>query len=422
MNVIYLVVSAVCAFFLLTRPFIDLTLGYNVSPQTFQEIIGNSLGENVDARDIVGADGITLNMKLSLTSQMCIDSATKPDTYEYVKTTVLDENVAQIAESVKTPLANLNKESVLIATKLKVKALILKDIATTLPGEDANTVAADAGITDTYISNFSKEFFTKLQDEETDFATDMAVFYDAFEEMYHEKLGASHAEYTTKPVSNATKTELNNEIKEPLVFLGWFDGDTDEFLGEENALCSLLGKILGADSTPSGEEGEPGDTSAEPLLAARLNAEEEEPQEESKFVSMVKSLLYDKIDQFGSNVGLVFKIIGFVHLFVLGAWALLGVFCILKSLFKNPGIFFGFFYWINLIIQLIVGILLVYALPYILMGLGYIPVVGPIVKTFTSSLSLSLVTSMTITAFCSLGIFLTSFIYKHWKRKRKDEI
>ena len=410
MNIIYVVVSGVCLFFLLTRPFLNINMGYTISRETFKSLVGDSLG--IDTNEVVDEKGIKLDMNISLTSKVCFETALQNDPYPYVKSNIIDSNLDSIAATIRDPLAKLDKLATTKALSVKMKISIYTDIATVNPSANQTELATSAGITDDYLDGISNSFIEDLNKEGAVFATIMTNIYDAFDAMYDE-LATKDSSFAGMDVDNDKKHSLDSDFSEPLEYLGWIDGER-MVLGEDESLCVLLGKVLKLSNNNESHSGD-----AEPLLAHKLNAEQ---QETSHFAELVKELVYSNIDQAGSTIGLVFRIIGFVHIFIVAAWGLLALFCLLKSLFKNPGIFFGLIYWLNLIIQVFLGIVFVFVVPLLRNFVGMIPLIGTTIAEFIKPFAISIASSTTIPAFCTLGIFITSFIYRHWKRKRKDEI
>lgn len=411
MNLIYVIVSGVCLFFLLTQNFISITLGYTVSRDIFKDKIGNSLG--IEASEVIDEKGVKLNLNLKLSSKLCFETAFKNDTYPFVKENIIDKNLEDIAATIREPLLKIDKIATTKAVTAKVASSIYSDILSITPSANAQDVANDAGITTDYMLTVSEAFFNKIVEKDTDFSNCMQNMYTSFETMY-DMLETKNAAYAVLTVDSTKRSELSDQIAEPLKTLGWVDSGKT-LLTEDDSLCTLLDKLLGLNS--SGDSGSNG--GSEPLLAPSLTAEE---NNSSKFADLIKDLVYSKIDTAGNIVGWVFRIIGFVHIFVVAAWGILALFCVIKCLFKNPGIFFGLIFWLNFIIQLFLGIIFVFVVPLLRNVVGIIPVVGKNIATFIQPFGLSIASSTTITAFCAVGVFITSFIYRHWKRKRKDEI
>ena len=410
MNIIYVVVSGVCLFFLLTRPFINIGMGYTISRETFKTVAGDTLG--IDTNEIIDEKGIKLDIRVNLSSKVCFETALQNNPYPYVKENILDKNLDNIAATIREPLAKLDRIATTKALSVQMKISIYTDIATINPSANAAELATSAGITDEYLDGISTSFIDDLNGESAVFSTIMSSIYDAFDSMYDE-LAKKDASFASTNVTSEKRNSLDKDIAEPLEYLGWIDEDST-ILGEDESLCVLLAKVLNLDNKEQAHSGD-----AEPLLAPRFNAEQ---QDTSHFAQLVKELIYANIDEVGSTIGLVFRIIGFVHIFIVAAWGILALFCILKSLFKNPGIFFGLIYWLNLIIQIVLGIVFVFVVPLLRNVVGMIPLIGATIAEFIKPFTISIASSTTIPAFCTLGIFITSFFYRHWKRKRKDEI
>ena len=410
MNLIYIVVSGVCIFLLLTQVFINLTLGYTISRESFKNAVGTAL--QINTNEVIDEKGVELKLNVKLTSKMCFETALKNDPYPYVKENIIDKNIDEIAATIREPLSRIDKLATIKAVSVQVKASIYLDIYEVDPSANRDSLATSVGITDEYIDGISEAFYDKFSADNATYSESMVTIYTSFEEMYL-KLATENVLFVAKAVDISKKSELDEQMATPLKYLGWL-GDDNKILGEDSSLCTLIGKIFGIESSESNPH------TSEPLFVKKLNSEQKESS--SRFADLVKDLIYEKIDPAGNTTGLVFRIIGFIHIFVVVAWGLLALFCIIKSLFKNPGIFIGLFFWLNFIIELFLGIIFVFVIPLLRNVVGLIPIIGVQIATFIKPFTISIVSSTTIPFFCSLGIALSMLLYGRWKRKRKDEI
>ena len=409
MNIIYVIVSGVALLFLFTQAFFNINLGYTITRDSFKNVVGSGMESYVN--EVIDEKGVNLKISIKVTSKMCFSTGLGGNSYANVKENILDQNIEDIAATVREPLSKLDKVATIKGVSISIKGSIYADIKDVDPTADPKTLTESAGITDEYIDSISEAFYNKIIEKNATYSGSMTLIYDAFDEMY-KMLASKNALFLLKVVDINKRNDLDSSISTPLKLFGWMD-DSNTLLTEDDSLCTLIGKIFGLGDVNTSH----GDS--EPLL---LKSPESEEKDSSHFASLIKQLLYEKMDPVGDTIGLVFTIISYVYLFLVAAWILFALFCIIKSLFKNPGIFLGLFFGLNFFISIVIGILFVFVVPLLRNFVGIIPIIGQTIATFIKPFTIAISSGTTVAAFCLLGISLSMIIYGHWKKKRRDEI
>ena len=415
MNIIYLAVSVACAFILYTQPFINLNAGYLLSRDNLAMALGHEIADNIDLDSIIDSEGTQLEISLLIPGDKGIQCALNQDPLGYTKENIVKPSVAKFSKSLEGPLVNVSEKLTTAIHSVAIRAILIKQMLEYQPTIDANTYLTEVNQTKDSFDTFATTLGDTIYPGGTSFDDLIDEIVAKYNNIYTQ-VAANHVEFAAKAVTSEERTYLETEERNIFIQLGLLEGEMPTFKSSIAVVTAVLEFITGQrESFPIPTvQGE----GPEPLLANREISESESEQVQG----VLQNFVYNLLDHYAQTATIVIRVVGYIEIFMIGAWLLLGLFCIFKSIFKNPGIFFGLIFFLNFILQLILGLLLTFGIRYLPPLLGNVPVIGPTITGIFGAFTFNISTSILITALFSLGVFISSFIYKHWKKKRKEEI
>ena len=411
MNILYVAASVVAILMFFFKPYIDAGVTYKLTPDVIEKIIEPYLPDEIDAKEVVGESGVNLKLTTKITSKMGISCALSKNPLDYAEKNVIAPNVKEIAKSVQEPLVELTDNLLSTLNTVRMYSLIVQNIHEFDPLSDPTSLMNEANYTTTIFRNeidtIGKSYIYPGLSTVDDIATRIG---NKFNEIY-DAIAVHHVEFIAKSTTPSEEQAIANQIKSLFGTFEMYNSSDNSIKSSINAIISTLKMATKTKSATS-------DSGAEPLLSHREISEAETEEFNESLYDFVCGLLEDNASQASISI----RITGIVLLFMMGCWALLGIFCIIKSFFKNPGIFLGLLFYTNLIIQVVLGLVITFGLKFLPQFVGNIPVIGQTITKFVGPFTINIKTSATIPALIALGVLITGFLYGHWKRKLKEDL
>ena len=337
--IIVLCILSIVSYFLL--PFWKIEVDYTLTAETMQELFvddeatddGESPLDNpeglindVDFTQILGEDGISLSVSLTLQTTDILSSLSKEPTEVVEK--LLNENVHNLIDQISGTLSQVVK----VAVKTLVQTALKEGIKVELQGElgglteEQQAELNNAGLTDEYLSNQAAQLVDSIYEEgataETVADSALNIIEDAMEKMQN----TGNPDYADLVLSEENKAELREQLTEVFKTFETEDGT----LNLENFTTDFILDMLAEESDESEESSE---TTA--ILATPLSAKpSSETAEEDEKVAQLREILTEKImealEGAEETIVSVVKIISYVILATFAIWA----FPILKILLK----------------------------------------------------------------------------------------
>lgn len=421
-NIILIAISALSICWLAIFPFLEVKVNYLLTADTVKEFMKDMNEEEVDIDDIV-KDGINIGVGVSITPKMLVKSVTTSDPKQFVEEDVIAPTVDRIIEDLMPTIEEIAKRA--------VKSTAKKELTKQLEGSFKETFGADVNV-EAKLSEAGINIDQELDEVITIFTAEDATVDSVSTKIAEkintisEKVETAFPEYAGK-FDGITAEQIKEPLQKALDEVGLVD-EQGNILDFEQMLSVLLDKAMGETKTEETADNKP--VSVDPLN--RVYAEEEMTTEEQaeaaeeaeSLADKVKNLIYEKLpDNIVEPISLGLKATaGVLGLFLL-TWAFVGLFALLKTIFgRNPGIFTGLICFISAFLQVIIGIVLVYGLVVFQSGKITVDVVQSAMKSIPVGLSVQLVSSVTISAFCVLAKWILAPFYHSNKRRLKKRL
>ena len=439
-NVILIALSVLSICFLAIAPFLTVKVNYKLTAETVEKMIGEEMSNEVDVDEIVG-DGIDIGLSLSITPRMLLKSYTVTDTESYIKDEVIAPTVDGIIEDLKPTIKEIAKAAAKAAAKKGIKDSLAKPFKDAFNDENVDVLAKleEAGINvdeivDTVFETLTTEG-TVFNDKDDPNSVVNVLLTEVNQKgqatiNYFKESGmiAEDQQWETITLEDENVNKVISDIEKGLTEAGLID-ETGKITDFDSMLGILLDKLTDMSNDNNDSKGQKDEEKKK--LASIINplnrvyAEEESSEEEAESLTdKIKNLIYSYLpDGVEDTISLGFKIAGGVlGLFIL-TWAFVGLFALLKTIFgSNPGIFTGLICFVSGILQLIIGLALTFGVTALLSGKIDIAVINDLLKNMPSGLSIAILSSVTVPAFCVLAKFILTFIYRPAKRKLKKRL
>lgn len=345
-----LIISVLCiisigAYFVL--PFWKVDFSLHISADTLTNLLQSTQSESeseneeeskipeIDYSEIVGADGADLTLSITLQTADVL-SALNGDAEEVVRT-ILNDNIDKIVDQLNGPLNEITENAIKMVAKTTIADLLNEKIKDIYPDgttdEEIEDLMHEAGLTDTYITEKTNEFFDLLYADNAtvDNLADKAVeiLEDAFSKM------ETADPDTNFHLSENDKQSAHDSVSNALEMLAAEDGTIDM----ESLIADLLLQALG-----QGESSNEEASAKNSALATALSSESENPDSNTEnAVEELKTALRAKItsiinEDTAKTIAQVLKIVSYVLLFTFFTWGWLIIKIILKLGAKNNAI------------------------------------------------------------------------------------
>lgn len=407
MNVIYLIISAFAAAWLVITPFVTVGIQGEITKESglITEEMCADMGTSLD--DLFAEGGIPIDVAVEINNQMLIDVWKAEDAEAYVKNDVIQVNVDKIVENLEEPLNKVVKS----AAKGMITDIVEDELKKKL-GENQDLY------TELAKSNLSQEDVAESVGKVVDKLTEEGATFTAVSETltteYNKYLVALDPEATPKTVE-----EMKSEMQESLQEFGLLAEDGETINDISDVIGDLIASLLGGGS---GETSEPSSAVAYKLLKPFG----EEASEENDLAKVLCDIINEKIEPFIDYIVLGVKGASIaVAAFILG-WALKVLRVLIKFFAKkkpyiNGGPIFFITGFVQLILAIVCGLVALLS-SGLLETLPFYAFIQPYISFIPAGLKINLEFSAMITGLVVVFNIIYSFFYGIAKRRFKREM
>ena len=423
--IIVLCIASILSYFMM--PFWTVKAEYTLTAETLQGLLPETEGgetqsdgpidaddiyANLNLAEIVGEDGITLKVAISLETADIL-SALSTEPTELVKK-LLDDNVHNLVDQMSETLNGIVKKTVSAVVKTALSEGIKEEIKNALgegaTDEDAKAELNAAGLTDEYLDEKTTQLVDSIYADGATSESAANATMDIVEESIQIMKNSGNPDYADIELTPEAKAELKETLIEQFKNFENEDGTIDPEAFTSDFLLSMI----------KGESDESNNETAA-VLATPLSAKAvSEDTAEQDATAELRQVLTDKLlEALGSaeeTIALVIKILSYVIIATFVIWALPILKIALKWNKHNNSIKVGLPIWLG-------------SLPYII--LCFIPTVAlNLLKNPPESLAgafggmealnnLSISFNSCAIVSCIAGIMLAVFVIFFYGKQRK---
>lgn len=437
MIIAFLCTVSIFAYFLM--PFWQVKIGYTINADTIQTMLngdGNAEDEedeseaspedvlgNIDFADIVGEEGVTINLGITLETVDILRSLSDDPTALVHR--ILSKNINDIVDQLEGTLNNIVQNVMKVVTKTAAAEILKSEIQHSMSGNATEAEVKEemnkAGLTDEYIDQKTSEFVDMLYSESTtpEKAADetIGIIEDALEKMKE----TNNPDFKDLKLDEDTKEELRDNLLEVFENFATEDGTLDLNLFASGFLTMLFPEDESSEDPMDGDEQEPFDQQSSRLPQRNYTLMGDSETDDSDVPDltvtdlrqMLADTLMEKLEGSINVIATVISSISYVILCTLAMWLLPIVKILLKMKKRNNSVKIGSAIWFGSAISiiwwlptLIFNTLSNPALTEASAGLGAL-----------SELSLSVTSCTSVTFFIS--VFLALFVMFFYAGKRR---
>ena len=360
--IVVLCLASILSYFMM--PFWKVNVKYTMTAEALQQLLpqdeptpdgeGESGDEPIDAEDVwanldfnevVGEDGITLKMSISLETSDIL-SALKTEPTALVES-ILDGNVHNLVDQLDETIGDIVKKVVKLVVKTAltegVKEQIKESLGADATDEETRAELNAAGLTDEYLDDKANQLVDSIYQEgaTADTAADSTIAI--VEESIQKMKESGNPDYADIELSEEAKADLKADLVEQFKQFENEDGSIDPEAFTSDFLLNML-----KDSSEQSSESTPESfaTIATPLSAS---PETEETVDEEDAKAELRQLLTDKlmgaIDDAEETVAIAIKALSYVIIVTFAIWALPILKILLRMKKHNNAIKLGLPIW-----------------------------------------------------------------------------
>ena len=417
--IIVLCVASILSYFLM--PFWKVKVSYTLSADMFEDLLPSSGGEssasddlspddvysNLDFGEIIGEDGVTLNLSIALKTSDILSSLSS-DANILVEN-IIEENVSNLISQMDGTINSVVRKTVTSVVKNAFAESIKEEVKKTLGAGTTDSKAKEeleaAGLDDAYLDKKTNELVDIIYTDGTTSAIAANATLDIVEESLEMMKQKDPAKYADMELTEEKKDELRETLLEKFQAFENSDGTLDPEAFTTDFLLEMLeGETSGTSAVlASPVAAKPGKTTSTNDDAAKLRD------------ALTKKLL-DLIGGAGGTIAMVVKILSYVIIATLLIWLLPILKILLKLKKENNAIRVGLPIWLGSLPYVLLCLLPGLALkilknpPAALAGsLGNEAVFGSLSITFTSCAIVSFIA----------GIVLAVLVIAFYGKQRK---
>ena len=422
--IVLCILSIVSYFFL---PFWKIEVDYTLTAETIQELFvddeatddGESPLDNpeglindVDFTQILGEDGISLSVSLTLQTTDILSSLSKEPTEVVEK--LLNENVHNLINQISGTLSQVVK----VAVKTLVQTALKEGIKVELQGElgglteEQQAELNNAGLTDEYLSNQAAQLVDSIYEEGATAETVADSALNIIEDAMGKMQSTGNPDYADLVLSEENKAELREQLTEVFKTFETEDGT----LNLENFTTDFILDMLAEESEESEESSETAAILATPLSAKPSSETAEEDEKVAQLREILTEKIMEALEGTEETIVSVVKIISYVILATFAIWAFPILKILLKLKRRNNSIKLGLPIWFGSIPYVVLCLIPTLALsllnnpPAQLADMiGEVDVLSGLNITFTSCSMVSFI----------VGIVLAVFVLFFYAPKRR---
>ena len=407
---------------LLVMPTVRINVGYSMTADQIAQAFpsegeeGEGSDSGIDFKEMLGDEGISLDLSLSVDSKLLFNSLTG-DPQTVIEENFVEPNVKNIAASLKKPLGNIGQGML----KYMVTAFYTKTYESAIDSlkSDSETrttkeIRIAGGIDDDYLKGESEDVMTELNKNT---ATVTSLSNVMFNSLLNgtKKFNNAKVGYTIPEMGEDQRGKVKDTVKEMLDGLGMVKEDGESLYPINIVMDAMIVGVFRESSKTEAPENETIEQKAAAL-----------DKELATFIKgMIPSESY-------STLAMVLKIVLIVLLVFVGIWGLLFIYTLLRTLLAKKKVWTmtGPIFWILGLLQIILGIGLTAAVS-VLMNSGVLNSIignsagssgGEEAASMMAGLKLSIMTSMFIPSIILLIMIPFMIVYAVMKHKYKREL
>ena len=259
-----LCVLAIVSFFFM--PFWSIKAAYTVQAEMLQDMIGQSV--ELDAKDIVGEDGVKLGISLEFKTGVLFKSYGNVDV---AVDSLIEDNTNVLVNQLSATLNSIVERVVRSVTGKIVQKEVHDNIKNILSGnnpnisdEEVSRRLNDVGITDEFISSKTDAIIDKIYGggSTVDEVCDEVI--NTIDEIYEKLAASDDPELHTAELTEEDKDALQKTVKDAMENFAAEGGVIDA----NELIASLLLQALGSASEGSGNSSESGDSARSGVATA----------------------------------------------------------------------------------------------------------------------------------------------------------
>lgn len=356
--IVVLCLASILSYFIM--PFWKVNVKYTMTAEALQQLLpqdeiegenqdgpidAEGVWANLDFAEVVGKDGITLKMSISLETSDIL-SALKTEPTALVES-ILDGNVHNLVDQLDETIGGIVKKVVKLVVKTAltegVKEQIKESLGAGATDEETRAELNAAGLTDEYLDDKANQLVDSIYQEgaTADTAADSTIAI--VEESIQKMKESGNPDYADLELSEKAKADLKADLVEQFKNFENEDGSIDPEAFTSDFLLNMLKENKGESPETSPEAFA---TVATPLSAS---PETEETIDEADAKAELRQLLTDKlmgaIDGAEETVAIVIKVLSYVIIVTFAIWALPILKILLRMKKHNNAIKLGLPIW-----------------------------------------------------------------------------
>ena len=402
MIIIALCVASILSYFIM--PFWKVKVEYTLTAETLRSAISSSeseyddeefsdsLDDYLDFTKIVGEDGLSLQVSLSLeTADILSALSAEPSV---VVERILTDNVYNFVDQISATLSQVIKTTVNTLVQSALKEGITTEVHKVF-GEgmsDAETQAKlnAAGITDEYLDKKASQLVNSLYEDGATAESVTNTTVQLIEESLQKMKDSGDPDYADLELSEEKRAELTEDLIEQFKNFENADGT----LNLDNFTTDFIMDMLAGESGAS----ETAATLATPL-SAKSSKKTDGDEKVEQLRQMLTEEIMDALEEAEDTIAMVAKIISYVILVTFAIWLLPIVKILLKMGRLNNAIKVGLPIWFGSIPYIVLCLLPNVALSMFLSPSSVGSMMGGLSITFSSCAVVSFVVGIALAVF-----------------------
>ncbi len=357
--IIILCIASIVSYFMM--PFWTVKAEYTLTAETIQGLLpsaegGEDEGEdgpidaddiyaNLNLAEIVGEDGITLKVAISLETADIL-SALSSNPAELVEK-ILDDNVHNLVDQMSETLNGIVKKTVSSVVKTALSEGIKEEIKNALgegtTDEEAKAELNAAGLTDEYLDEKATQLVDNIYADGATSESAAEATMDIVEESIQIMKDSGNPDYADIELTPEAKAELKETLIEQFKNFENEDGTIDP----EAFTSDFLLSMLKGESEESGDNADTAAVFATPLSAKPAPEDTAENDATAELRQVLTDKLLEALNGAEETIALVIKVLSYVIIATFVIWALPILKILLKWKKRNNAIKVGMPIWLG---------------------------------------------------------------------------
>ena len=412
--IIILCIMSIAAYFFM--PFWQVKAEYTLSAETLKNMLpttenqgednpdapvdADDLLSNIDFTEILGENGITLTMSISLETKDILSSLSAEPT-ELVET-ILEGNVHNLVNQISAPMSMVVKSTVKVVVKTAltegIKEEVKKKLGENTTDEQLTEELKNAGLDEEFIDQKTSELVDTIYEPGTTSESAADATVDIAMEFAQKMKDSGNPDYADLELTEETKADLKEELLEQFKNFENEDGSIDPDAFTTDFLLKML-----KGETSDDESTETAAVLATPLSAKPITDGSSQNDANAELRQVLTDKLMELLGGAEDDIAMAIKILSYVILATFAIWALPILKILLKMKSRNNAIKVGMPIWFGSIPYVVLCLLPTLALtllqnpPAQLAGtIGEIGALSGLSITFTSCAMVSFIAGIVL--------------------------